>query len=307
MKRILVIILCIMVFLAGCNGKDKPKDKETEADGYKIYYINNEGTKIVSESYTPKGTTKEELVEEFLGALRKEPKDISYKKALPDDVTIKDYSFSEEDQLTIKFDSNYSKITGINEVLTRAVIVKTLSQIQGVDYVEFYVADLPLTLPNDKIVGIMQNSDFIDNTSQKTKIIVYFTDESGKVLIPSSEEVTYKGNVTVEQLIIKRLIEGPLEGTKEVMYSTIPGETVLNSVTTKEGICYVDFSKEFLNKRKDVTDEVAIYSVVNSLVELTNVNKVQFMIDGKTKETFGDKFEFDIIFERNLGLVEVSQ
>ena len=42
----------------------------------------------------------------------------------------------------------------------------------------------------------------------------------------------------------------------------------------------MDFSSEFLNKRKSITADVAIYSVVNTLVELPTVNKVQFSIDG---------------------------
>lgn len=313
MRRIVVIIICMMVVLTGCGRSKGNTDKNAKDDGYKIYYINNEGTKVVSESYTPTGSTKKELVEEFLEALRKDPKDISYKKALPDDVEVEEYSFNESDQLTLYFDSDYSKLTGIHEVLTRAVIVKTLCQIEGVEYIEFYVSDLPLTLSNEKIVGLMKDSDFIDNTGletnyyQKAKIIVYFTDESGKVLIPSNEEVTYKGNVTVEQLIMKRLIEGPLEDTQDVMYPTVPEKTVLNSVTTKDGICYVDLNKDFLDKLTTVSDEVAIYSIVNSLVELSDVNKVQFMIDGKTKETFRDSIDFDVLFERNLGLVEGSQ
>jgi germination protein M len=112
----------------------KENDKNRDDSEYEIYYIDKNTSELVEESYTPTGKAKEELVKEFLDAMRKEPKNIFYQKALPDTVIIKDFSFSEEDQLTLNFDSTYSELKGINEVLTRAAIVKTLSQIKELKY-----------------------------------------------------------------------------------------------------------------------------------------------------------------------------
>lgn len=54
----------------------------------------------------------------------------------------------------------------------------------------------------------------------------------------------------------------------------------------------------------NVTSDVTIYSIVNSLVELSNINKVQISIDGKTDIVFRDKYNLTTIFERNLNSVE---
>ena len=59
-----------------------------------------------------------------------------------------------------------------------------------------------------------------------------------------------------------------------------------------------------MNKLSDISDEVAIYSVVNSLCDLSSVSKVQFMIDGKTIATYRENLAFDGLFERNLDLVQ---
>jgi germination protein M len=53
----------------------------------------------------------------------------------------------------------------------------------------------------------------------------------------------------------------------------------------------------------NVTTDVTIYSIVNSLVELSNINKVQFSIEGNKDGKFRDKYELSTIFERNLSLI----
>ena len=60
------------------------------------------------------------------------------------------------------------------------------------------------------------------------------------------------------------------------------------SVETKEGVCFVNLSKEFITKHPGGTSAeiMTVYSIVNSLTELINVNKVQFLIDGEIKELF---------------------
>ena len=52
-----------------------------------------------------------------------------------------------------------------------------------------------------------------------------------------------------------------------------------------------------------VSAEVTIYSITNSLVELSNINKVQISVDGETNITFREKFNLSDLFERNLDLL----
>lgn len=91
------------------------------------------------------------------------------------------------------------------------------------------------------------------------------------------------------------------------MLKTIPDGTELLNVSTKDGICYVDFNEKFMDKMEGIKDEVVIYSVVNSLVELSTINKVQFTINGEIKKNYREGISFDGLFERNLDLVEGSK
>ena len=52
---------------------------------------------------------------------------------------------------------------------------------------------------------------------------------------------------------------------------------------------------------------MAIYSVVNSLVELNNVNKVQITINGETNIMFRESVSLSTVFERNLNIVTTAE
>lgn len=58
-------------------------------------------------------------------------------------------------------------------------------------------------------------------------------------------------------------------------------ETKIINILTKDGICYVNLDSSFLTVVNNVSTEVAVYSIVNSLVELDNINKVQILVNGE--------------------------
>lgn len=309
MKKIIIFLVLAMVMLSGCQNKTDNKESTNSKDKY-VYYIDNDSTMIVKKKYEPKATTKEELVKEYLEQLRKEPKDIAIKKSIPDTVKVKKYTFEDESQLSIYFDANYSQLSKVEEILCRAAIVKTLSQIDGIDYIEFYVNDKPLTDSNDKPVGYMNAEDFIlDSGSEITyyqdaKITLYFANKKGNKLEESHIIVTYDGTISMEEVVVRQLMKGPLAKDKGVKYPTIPEGTKLLKVTTKDGVCYVDFNEKILDKLPNITDEVAIYSIVDSLVELPNVNKVQFLINGEKQDTYREGIAIDDVLVRNFEIID---
>ena len=87
------------------------------------------------------------------------------------------------------------------------------------------------------------------------------------------------------------------------MYPTINPNAKLVSISVKDGICYANFDENFLTQMYNVSTDVAIYSVVNSLMELNNVNKVQISINGETDIMFRESVSLTTLFERNLDLV----
>ncbi len=308
-KCLLLFFVLLLSGLSGCTASDQ--ETATIASS-RLYFVDTNETQVVSELYEPAATTTEGLIEEYMQALNITPQNPAYKKAKPDSVSILNYEIGADGQLVIYFDAAYNEMSQIMEVLCRAAIVKTFCQIEGIDYVEFYVDGQSLMLSGDTPVGLMQSSDFIDNTggvanySQTVYFSVYFANETGDQLIEADLKVVYEGSRTKEQLVLERLIEGPyaVEGLTGMM-DTLPEGTVVNKVSTKDGVCYVDFNDKFLNKRSDVTEEATIYSIVNSLVELSNVNKVQITVNGETKKVY-TSIDISGMLERNLEIIESS-
>lgn len=297
-----MILLLVIVLLTSCSGKDIEADEGKKE--YQIYYIDGKSSGIVSEGYVPLGEDTKELVAELLEMLQRDPENMVYKKAIPENVTIKDYSIIDE-QLILNFDAKYSELKGIPEILCRATIVKTLCQIPGIDFVLFNVNGQPLIDSNGVQIGLMTSEFFIENTGAETNYIVtlYFANETGDLLKTTTRNIFYTGTAPIEELVINQLINGP---TEMGLYATIPEGTTLLNVSTKESICYVDLTEKFLEKLPGITDEVAIYSIVNSLVELPGINKVQFRINGQIVETFQNT-SFGVLFERNLTINEDNQ
>lgn len=303
MKRAFIIVLFLMIaLLTSCSRNNNKTDKSKNE--YQIYYIDSKSSVIVSEGYVPLGDTKEQLVIELLGVLQKDPSNMVYKRAIPEGVTIMDYKII-DDQLILNFDTKYSELKGIPEVLCRATIVKTLCQISGIDFVLFNVNSQPLIDSNGVQIGLMTTDFFIENTGTETnyKVTLYFANETGDLLKKTTRNIFYTGSSSIEELVISQLINGP---TEIGLYATIPPGTTMLNVSTKERICYVDFNEKFLEKLPDISDNVAIYSIVNSLVELPGINKVQFIINGKPEETFQNT-KFGVLFERNLTINEDNQ
>jgi len=120
------------------------------------------------------------------------------------------------------------------------------------------------------------------------KITLYFSDDQAMYLIPETREITVNKDtrtaVTVAEAIVKELIAGPAD-TKFI--ATIPKEAKLLSVKITDKIAYVDFSEEIKSKHPggSTGELMTLNSLVNSLTELPEIQKVQILINGQNVET----------------------
>lgn len=304
MKRIIcrILLLLACLGLAGCTKKAPVQDGTT----YKIYYLNAAMTKLVPQDYVTQTTDVDQLIKELIGQFVNVPKDVDSQAALSDKVTLQRYN-KEDMVLYLYFDAGYGSSSNMNatrEILCRAALTKTMTQIEGIDYINIYAGDQPLTDKEGNPVGMLAGTDFVESISdvnafEKTELILFFTDETGQKLVREKREVVHSINTSLEKLIVEELIKGPsVEGN----YPTIPKETQLLNVSVNENVCYINFDAVFLNSNLSVKESIPIYSIVNSLSELTSVNKVQIMINGSQDVMFRDLLSLNTLFERNLDL-----
>lgn len=298
----LLLAVLLMVLLSACGQQKDNSNGKT----YKIYYVNHNETGVLFNEYVTKTTDRDELLQEFLQQLATGSEKLEYKAPLSGNFDLLNYSFS-EDQLILNFDGNYWQQPVITEILVRAAMIRTLTQIDGVEYVSFQVNSEPLLDASGAVVGVMSADQFIDNagneinTYEKVKLTLYLADEDGTGLKPVTRTVVYNSNISMERLVVDQLIAGPSEN--ETAYPTINPDTRVVSVNVQDGVCYVNLDNTFLTQIYNVTSDVTIYSITNSLVELTNVNKVQIAINGNTNVTYKENTNLSTVFERNLEIV----
>ncbi|MFG6368240.1 MAG: GerMN domain-containing protein [Lachnospiraceae bacterium] len=296
-------ILVLAVLSTGCSSE---KNQGTAID---ISYLNKKETKLVTETHYLESIDTKDMIVEVLKLLCAVPDNKELKATLTSGINIVTYSYDGE-QVIVSLGEKYKELSRTTEVLTRAALVRSLTNIPGVNYVMVTVNGEPLTDLSGNAIGIMTADMFVDNAGtqveaveSKVNLRLYFANETGDGLIAVNRELTHNAdvsNVPMEKLVVEQLISGP---ANDKTYPTISSDTKLVNITVKDGVCYLTFNSEMLTAVNNVTTDVTIYSIVNSLVELSNINKVQISIEGNKDGKFRDKYEASTVFERNLSLV----
>ena len=119
--------------------------------------------------------------------------------------------------------------------------------------------------------------------SKELKVNVYYPRNDGTGLLAVSRTV----NIEKDDKYTAAM-KSLLTGTKEKgQTNVIPKKAKLRSVTVKDGIATVDFSKELqVNFSGGSTgEEMLIGSIVNTLTDFPEVMQVQILIDGASVET----------------------
>ena len=298
----ILLVLLSVLCLSACSSKEEPTGRKIQ-----LYYVSNEETNIVVGDFYLQAEKDRDCVEEILGALSLVPEKLEYKAPFTMGFSLLDY-YLDSGTLNLNLDKKYLELSPTTEVLVRAAIVSSFTQIDEVNYVSFTVEGEPLYDNLGNLVGVMNKELFINNFGSEISaydtvdLTLYFANETGDKLIAVKRKKPYNTNIALDKLVMDELIAGPSD-TLEGIYPTINPDTKSISVTTKDGICYVNLDKTFLNQTNNVTAHVTIYSIVNSLAELSNVNKVQISIDGDTSGTYQEQYPFSTIFERNLDMI----
>lgn len=309
-RALLALILAVCMVLTACSkgsGISGSVD-EKDANEVKIYYVNTSETGIIERDYTLTSDIDdtEAVLAELIGQLSSNPDSFSYEAPLGGRIALIDYSLTDE-SLILNFDESYKSVEHVTEILDRAAMVRTLTQIEAVKTVTFEVNGNPLTDTAGNVIGGMTEDTFIYNagneinTYEKVTLTLYFTNEEGDGLIKVYRTIVFNSNISIERVALEQLIAGP--NTDEV-YPTINPQTTINSITVRDGVCYVDLDSTFTTEPYTVTAQTAIYSIVNTLSEFTDVNKVQITVDGNKDVKFMNSLSLSGTFERNLEIIK---
>ena len=302
-KLIYLLLGISFIFLISACGK---KEEETLEKGeYYIYYLNSSGTELSKVKYEAQSAERDELIDELVTEMMNVPGDKEVVSALDDKVAYERHELR-EDVVYLYFDSNYSLMKPYKEILTRKAIANTLERVKGIKFIGIYVDEQPLVDISGEVVPLFSSGDFIDgitnvNAYQKVKLKLYFASESGESLVEEDRSLFYDINTPLEKLVLEQLIQGPNSKNAK---ATIPADTGIINTYIDENICYINFDDAFLKQNLGVREDVAIYSIVNSILEINTINKVKILVNGSSNVMYKDVLNLDTVFERNLDYLE---
>lgn len=126
-----------------------------------------------------------------------------------------------------------------------------------------------------------------DTYSSSLLINIYFAGTGQEKILVAEERKVIAGNPgNALANAMNEILRGPL---MSYHFPVIPAGTRLLSSRVIDGIAEIDLSQEFLDNSLDsrILDEYIIYSIVNTVTEIPDINGATFFIEGKKIKVYG--------------------
>lgn len=310
MKKVLCVwaMLLLMCFsLAGCS-IEVAETENSEGTVYYYYCLSDNETELTREVYEPSEETYDVMVKELLQFFSRKSSNGEASNLLPEEVTINSFDL-QENVLMLDFNSKYSSMSRSREALVRLGIVKTFLQVPNILGVRFTIDGADLVNSKNEVIGQMTADTFVElsdefDSYRYETFTLYFTDKDGESLIKEKRSVYYKRTLQRERVVLEQLAKGPMVKGN---YPTISESTKVLDITISDRICYVDLSRGFVESALEVSPEIALYSVVNSLMAGNEIDKVQIMVNGDSEYVFDDVLPLYSFYEANEELVQKGE
>ena len=229
----------------------------------------------------------------------KGPETDGLKSTIPDGTKLLELDIKDK-IATVNLSGDFTGFPGtMAESMAIISIVNTLTDLDGIEQVRILVEGNDLIAPSGKPYGLLKsyNIQEINRDLNKQVITLYFPDEQAMYVVPEQREVSK--DKPIAEIIVEELMKGPK--TPGLEPTTIPDGARLLSVEIKDKTAYVNFSRELVEKHVggSTGEMMTILPIVNSLTELPEVEKVQFLVEGKKVKTLAGHITFDEAFERS--------
>lgn len=267
-----------------------------------LYFFDDKKTSIIEEVRDISYTYRETISSKVLDELIKGSMDKKCVSPIGKGVKILNMENSEGD-LRVDFSREFLSGDSSQDILATYAVIKSLCSVGDVRRVKVTVENKDIVAPDGNVIDYLASSDIniSSNDDASGIVLLYFPSKTTQKLVSEVRKIgSSEDKKTLERYIVNEIIKGPADKN---LQPVLTSDTTLISAETKDGICYVNFKSNFIDKNTGDKELLAIYSIVNSLTELESVRQVQFLIDGKKVNNFGQTYIGDI-FSRNENVIE---
>lgn len=251
-----------------------------------VYYTDQDRRYLIGQDISVNLAEEDDVIDYLISQLAAAPKDSRLLSCLPTGTKL--LSAQVDDglctlDLSGEFDSR-GWTTSEAQRLTLMCLVNTLTQLEGVDRVEFSVeGDLlaqyrllnisePLVFDETVIGPVRTGVNEFDAT-------LYVSNGSSLYLSPIPTRIRQTSGMTQAELVVGALLHFE---NRNGWSSTIPKDTQVNFVTVIEGVCQIDLSQEFLADPDSLQQPVR--ALIASVCALDEVRSARITVDGKNPD-----------------------
>lgn len=276
MKKLISYILLALMLLTSCATSGN--NDSVTCNLY--YYANDMHDSMSLKKVTLDSAPSGELAEKLF-ALLASPES---KKSLPiltPDIKLEEAQ-TKNNECILTLSSRYLEIPEQKRAEINACITHTMCSLPDIEKVTLNCREMALTFTADDFITASPRAHHNMFTAN-----LYFANENSNTLTKEERTVSLESENSLEYLVLTELLNGPSDiGSKRILSEKIK----INSVDVTEGICIIDLSSDFVSRTEhnEMNEQLAVYSIVNTMTELPLINSVRLLIDGNA----GYGFEF---------------
>lgn len=279
-----------------------------------VYYKNNLSKNLEYETRFVSNTQPYIIFNDVFSLLLSKPKDVELSKASNEHIVLERLNYIENRKiLEFYFSKDYYNMPNIEEIFFRTALVWTFTSLEDlVEEILFYVDEEPLKLNNNNSQEIFGRDNMLINPilspdkSKVKEVTLYFANAKKTKLVAEHRNININPDNPIEKYIVEELIDGPWNIDLQVI---IPKETKIRGVEVDKGVCYINVSSDFLDKlvADSKLERMAIFSIVNSLTVLPEINSVQFLVESEKIQIERGFLDLSLPIERNEDIIIASE
>ena len=265
MKKILILLLILILF-AGCTSKIP--EGSTLA---KVYYTDKTEENLVETEVLLDSESITVAANKLFTELYTPPsKNLS--SALPRSVKLIDLSMA-NDECRLTLSPSYLSLSASRTTALCAALTKTLCSLPEIEKVSIFCEDRAFHFTSDEFVTELPKTFYESHT-----ISLYYPQNNYTSVKKEVATISLADKGNLAETVVS-LLQNP---TLPSLKSPFPDGCEVYSVKVDNGVCILDVSEEFVSNaiHKKKQETFLLFSIVNTLTELPDIEKVRFLVEG---------------------------
>ena len=285
MKSKIALILCLslMIGLCGC------RPSQLRSPGT-FYYLRTETTYSGSDGvFAPEQRDLDGIRQDPLAMLElycKGPITTGLENPLPAGTDVLSCTV-DNGILTLNFTSQLAQLDGIELTAAVGCLAHTFLKLTDSQML-ILKADGALLGGQTSMTISLDDLELQDHSLERyfRDFTVYYTDQNRRYLIGQEIPLDFSEPESIPMQLLEQLTTPPSDTS---LHSPLPLGTRVLSASIADGLCTVELSAEFENRRFYALSSqvLSLMSVVNTLTELPEIHRVEFVCDGSLLIRYG--------------------